>query len=178
MVLKSEPYDSLIVREDEIVTRLAEVFYADPSDMSDEEREEWENDLKNEDLWSYENGVKYNFETTGDGHTYVSLWLIPDYSDPADEINNLKAQLAELTARNAKLEGDADSIGFLESNCLTLECYDSPTPGGDDGEVMWRVVEYHMGKPRERYIGYGNTPAKAIQAARQALGSAKEWRGA
>lgn len=70
-----------------------------------------------------------------------------------------------LISRVREAEKDTARLKKLEDECLTLECYDSPTPGGDDGEVMWRVIEYHMQKPRERYIGFGNTPRKALDDA-------------
>lgn len=72
-------------------------------------------------------------------------------------------------------EGRADTerMDFLENNPAKLECYDIPT-GGDDVEIGWRVIEYHMSKPYEREIGRGNTARDAIDAARESGRQEKE----
>lgn len=88
-----------------------------------------------------------------------------DYWALEDDYKRLTADNARLTAEVSELRKDRDRLCLVERQCLTVECYDSPTPGGDDSQEMWRVVEYHMAAPKARYIGYGTTPRAAIDDA-------------
>ncbi len=66
---------------------------------------------------------------------------------------------------------DTQRLDFIESGTVDLRCHDAPTPGGDDADVFWTVVEHHMAKPHEREIGWGNNAREAIDAAIKAQGS-------
>jgi len=83
-------------------------------------------------------------------------------------INALEAETKEkerLATENAELRKDKERLKALEANCWGLIPVDEPT-GGDDTEIVWQVVEYHMAKPYERQLGYGRTPREAIDAAK------------
>lgn len=104
-----------------------------------------------------------------------------------DEIEGLRAQLAterqlgesamadaESWAQScraaehslATAQSEAELLSILETQSWGLIPVDVPT-GGDDADIAWHVIEYHMSKPHERVIGHGETPAKAIRSARQ-----------
>lgn len=57
-----------------------------------------------------------------------------------------------------------DYIDILEKEGWGLVPKSVPT-GGDDYDVEWTVVSYHMAEPKERVVGRGSTPREAIQDA-------------
>lgn len=59
---------------------------------------------------------------------------------------------------------EAALLSAIENRCWDVRCVDVPT-GGGDSDVAWVVIEHHMAPPRERQVGYGNSPAAAIRAA-------------
>lgn len=63
-----------------------------------------------------------------------------------------------------ELREDKARLETQERNFWAVIPEDEPT-GGDDADVGWHVIEYHMAKPHERRIGYGKTPRQAIDAA-------------
>lgn len=67
---------------------------------------------------------------------------------------------------------DKALLDLIESEALTLECYSVPT-GGDDADVLWRVVSYHMKAPQERIEGRGYSPREALSAAFEKLTASK-----
>lgn len=62
---------------------------------------------------------------------------------------------------------EIEVLEWLQDTCCDLRCVDIPT-GGDDADVGWIVIEHHMAEPKERTIGYGNTPLEAINDAQAA----------
>lgn len=67
---------------------------------------------------------------------------------------------------------DASLLKALQDNSWDLRCIDLPTPGGDDVEIGWQVIEHYMAKPCERVIGedFCDNARAAIQ---DAIDSAK-----
>lgn len=57
-----------------------------------------------------------------------------------------------------------DYLAVLVEHCWDLRCVDVPT-GCGDADVGWEVVGHWMAEPRERTLGYGCTPAQAIDEA-------------
>jgi hypothetical protein len=55
---------------------------------------------------------------------------------------------------------DERLIDFLEEECCDLRCVS--ISNGDDADIGWEVIQHHMGKPKERRIGYGSSPREAI----------------
>jgi hypothetical protein len=60
---------------------------------------------------------------------------------------------------------DRELLDFMEANLVTVKCVNIPTPGGDDADTAFEVIQYHMAAPRERTIGYASTAREAIRAA-------------
>lgn len=89
----------------------------------------------------------------------------------ADIASALATITSEAEARiSAEAERDAaraevELLNVIERECWDVRCVDEPTPGGDDGDVGWVVIEHHMAAPNERQVGYGKTPQEAIRAA-------------
>lgn len=52
----------------------------------------------------------------------------------------------------------------IEQNCWDLRCVDIPT-GAGDADIGWQIVEHHMAPPKERVVGYGNSPLEALNDA-------------
>lgn len=63
---------------------------------------------------------------------------------------------------------DAERLDELLERSWKLEPFEIPTPGGDDADVGWRVIEFHRTKPYERIVAevYTDDPRAAIDAAR------------
>lgn len=57
-----------------------------------------------------------------------------------------------------------DAMQWLQDNDYGLVPVNVPT-GGDDYDVEWQVIEYHMAQPEKRIIGRGRTPSEAIDHA-------------
>ena len=60
---------------------------------------------------------------------------------------------------------DTKLLDFVEAELVTVKCVSMPTPGGDDADTAFEIVQYHMAPPRERTIGYGSTARAAIRDA-------------
>ena len=75
-----------------------------------------------------------------------------------DERNELFKEVLELRKDKARLD-------LIENSCWDLRCVDEPTPGGDDGEVAWIIIEHHMSVPKERQLAYEYSARRAIDAA-------------
>ncbi len=65
-------------------------------------------------------------------------------------------------------------LDWLESECYDLRCEDVPS-FGDDADIIWVVISHHMGKPKERYEGYGKTPERAIRDAMKSKEDPTRW---
>lgn len=81
--------------------------------------------------------------------------------------NTASKELAELHDEIAEARKDSERLKIQERNCWAVIPEDEPT-GGDDADIGWHVIEYHMAKPHERRIGYGKTPQEALDAAKGA----------
>lgn len=83
----------------------------------------------------------------------------------------LAAQAEEIE----RLRADKERLDFLESECLDLRCFDEPT-GGDDVDIVWRVIQHFQAEPRERVVSdvYNDDPRKAIDEAKAALGGKQD----
>lgn len=68
---------------------------------------------------------------------------------------------------------DAERLDWLESEGNSLVSENIPT-GGDDYEVRYSVLSYHMDKPFVRTVGVGSSPRAAIDAALAAIAAQKE----
>ena len=73
------------------------------------------------------------------------------------------------TPAEAAREGeakDAELLDALRENCWDLRCFAYPD-SGEDKDVGWRVVSFHMAEPRERVVAevYTDEPRAAIRAA-------------
>ena len=68
---------------------------------------------------------------------------------------------------NTEQDSDAALLDWLRDGCCDLRCISLPTPGGDDSDVRWTVIEHHMAEPREREIGrsFTDNPRDAIRDA-------------
>jgi hypothetical protein len=53
----------------------------------------------------------------------------------------------------------------LEAANCSLRCVNAPIVCGDDCDIVWEVVEYHMSEPVERIIGSGMSPIDALNDA-------------
>ena len=53
----------------------------------------------------------------------------------------------------------------LDAASCSLRCESLPTPGGDDCDIVWEVVEHHMDAPTERVIACGISPIDALNNA-------------
>lgn len=62
---------------------------------------------------------------------------------------------------------DAALLDAMAREYWKLDPFDMPTPGGDDADVGWRVIEYHGDEPREREVAvhYADDPRAALRAA-------------
>lgn len=85
------------------------------------------------------------------------------------DLFDTQAAAAKVMAANAEAQRDAARaeaalLSAIENRCWDVRCVDVPT-GGGDSDVAWVVIEHHMAPPRERQVGYGNSPAAAIRAA-------------
>lgn len=65
---------------------------------------------------------------------------------------------------------DTKRLDAIADNYWKLDPFDMPTPGGDDADVGWKVIQYHRGQPREREVAvvYRDDPREAIDAAMSA----------
>lgn len=88
------------------------------------------------------------------------------------EVEQLRSDLAAIIAeRDAlhqeviDLRKDKARLDLIENSCWDLRCVDEPTPGGDDGEVAWVIIEHHMSAPKERQLAYEYSARRAIDAA-------------
>lgn len=68
-------------------------------------------------------------------------------------------------ARMRAANHDTRLLDFVEAELVTVKCVSVPTPGGDDADTAFEIVQYHMAQPHERVIGYGNTARAAIKDA-------------
>jgi len=73
-----------------------------------------------------------------------------------------------LRAKVEALRADRDRLNSVRDESWDLRCFNIPTPGGDDADIGWRVVEHHSVSPHERVIAivYHDDPRAAIDAAR------------
>lgn len=74
--------------------------------------------------------------------------------------------VAESAAEDAKRERDTKRLDALAKNYWKLDPFERPT-GGDDSDVGWRAIQYHMDKPHERIVAevFVDDPRAAIDAA-------------
>lgn len=56
------------------------------------------------------------------------------------------------------------ALEIIEQNCWDLRCVDIPT-GAGDADIGWQIIEHHMAPPKERVVGYGNSPIEALNDA-------------
>lgn len=79
-----------------------------------------------------------------------------------DEMRDLVIRNANLELEVKRLRKDAERLDAVASEMWKLDPFDA----GDD-DVGWRVVQYHMGKPRERTVAevFTDDPRVAIDAA-------------
>ena len=81
--------------------------------------------------------------------------------------NELAGDFAFHLARTlAAAHPDTERLDALAANYWKLDPFNMPT-GGDDADVGWRVIQYHMGKPQERTVAevYRDDMRAAIDAA-------------
>lgn len=71
------------------------------------------------------------------------------------------------TPQEAAKDSDTRLLDALAANCWDLKCVNVPTPGGDDADVDWIVVEHHMGKKGDVTIAraYTDDPRAALRRA-------------
>lgn len=72
------------------------------------------------------------------------------------------AALRTLSAGKAEAEA-LELLTLAESECWTIRC--QSYTNGDDGDVGWEVVSYHMAEPRERVEAAAPTPLEALRLA-------------
>lgn len=87
--------------------------------------------------------------------------------DVGNAILGARAAAAALSAG----AGPCDRLKFIEDECLDVRCINEPT-GGDDYDVGWIVIEHYEAEPQERRVGYGRSPAEAIDEAWRKVGHA------
>ena len=63
-----------------------------------------------------------------------------------------------------QLQAENDMYFQLEDNNWDLRCEDAPT-GGDDLDILWKVIEHYQTKPHDRVIGQGHTVKDALKQA-------------
>lgn len=83
--------------------------------------------------------------------------LIIELDAARNERNELFKEVLELRKDKARLD-------LIENSCWDLRCVDEPTPGGDDGDIAWIIIEHHMSAPKERQLAYEYSARKAIDA--------------
>lgn len=96
----------------------------------------------------------------------------PQNQDDIDFLKRLRASshtaVAGIVFREqpADERKDAELLDALRDNSWGLVPVNVPT-GGDDDEIQWQVIEYHMAKPTERVIAQAanDEPRVAIRAA-------------
>lgn len=76
-----------------------------------------------------------------------------------------KTACAKTATRMQAAKHDTKLLDFVEAELVTIKCVSVPTPGGDDADTAFEIVQYHMEPPRERMIGYGSTARAAIRDA-------------
>lgn len=72
-----------------------------------------------------------------------------------------------MTPQEAAKNSDTELLDAIAANYWDLKCVDVPTPGGDDADVDWIVVEHHMGKKGDVTIAqaYTDDPRAALRRA-------------
>lgn len=124
------------------VKALGEKYFNAAKQVRDLEAQLAEREAEIEDL-----KIRTNFQT----NEIVGLLVVRDRNE-------------SLMAENQKLREIVRFLRWLEDETCDLRCVDVPT-GGDDYDIGWRVIEHREAEPRERIIGFGETPIKAIKDA-------------
>lgn len=81
------------------------------------------------------------------------------------ELNAAREERNELFKEVLELRKDKARLDLIENSCWDLRCVDEPTPGGDDGDIAWIIIEHHMSAPKERQLAYEYSARRAIDAA-------------
>lgn len=85
----------------------------------------------------------------------------------SEEIRDLERRLAVSASDGVQgsiPDGRQPALEIIEQNCWDLRCVSLPT-GAGDADIGWEIVEHHMAPPKERIIGRGNSPMKALNEA-------------
>lgn len=87
--------------------------------------------------------------------------LVSERDALVKEVEALREEVKALTP-------DRDRLNAVVDGSWGLRCFEIPTPGGDDADIGWRVIEHHIAAPHERVVAevFYDSPRAAIDAAR------------